>query len=154
MIAHGQENITLDIADQEERHVHLQQLVRQLHTKGRPTPTLILRSLCTGHLGFFETASARCASVDQANIQALIADGDQKGAEALCKAAKLPRSVAEVVAVASKLHASIDDPDSIKGREAFQAQLIESCRARYPDLIAGKPGSLIAKLAPFLSDAS
>ncbi len=152
-IAHGQENITLDIADPEESHVHLQQLLRQLHTKGRLTPTLVLRSLCTGYLGFFETASARCASVDQANIQALITNGDQKDAEALYKAAKLPRSVAEVVAVPSKLHANIDDPDSIKGREPFQAQLIESCRARYPDLIAGKPESLTTKLAPLLSDA-
>ncbi len=125
-----------------------------MYAKGRLTPTLILRSLCTVKLGFFETAAAQRAGVEQANIHALIANGDKKGAEALCKAAKLPRSVAEVVAVPSKLHACIDDPDSLKGREAFQAQLIESCRARYPDLIAGMPESLIAKLAPFPSDAS
>ena len=154
LVARGQETITLDIADPEQRQVHLEQLVRQLDTKGRLTPTLILRSLCTGHLAFFETAAARRAGVDQANIHALIANGEQNGAAALCKAAKLPRSVADVVAAASKLRACIAEPDSLEGRDAFQNELIESCRPRYPDLIAGKPESLIAKLAPFLSSAS
>jgi uncharacterized protein (DUF2336 family) len=154
LVARGQETITLDIADPEQRQVHLEQLVRQLDVKGRLTSTLILRSLCTGHLGFFETAAARRAGVDQSNAHSLIANGDPKGAEALCKAAKLPRSVAEVVAAASKLRAILTDPDSIEGRETFQAELIESCRSRYPDLIAGKPESLMDKLAPFLINAS
>ncbi len=150
LIARGQEAMTLDIAAPDEKQAHLQRLVRHLDLKGRLTPSLILRSLCTGHLGFFETATARRAGIAPDNAHALIASGDEKGAAALCKAAKLPRSVAIVVVSAAKIHTDITDPDSPEGRLAFQAELIEQCRPRYPDLIAGKPETLIAKLAPFL----
>lgn len=150
LIARGQEAMTLDIAAPDETQAHLQRLVRHLDVKGRLTSTLILRSLCTGHLGFFETAVARRAGIDPNNAHALIAGGDEKGAAALCKAAKLPRNVADIVASASKIRTSIADPDSPEGRSAFQAELIEQCRPRYPDLIAGNPETLVAKLALFL----
>lgn len=153
LVDQGQEAMTLEIPVSDERQEHLQRLVRHLEVKGRLTPTLILRSLCTGHLGFFETAAARRAGIEPGNAHALIATGDKKGAAALCKAAKLPRTVADVVASASKIHTDIDDPDSPEGRLAFQAELIESCRTRYPDLVAGKPETLIAKLTPFLGAA-
>ncbi|MDP6829431.1 MAG: DUF2336 domain-containing protein [Alphaproteobacteria bacterium] len=154
LIARGQENMTLEIADPAERQAQLEQLIRQLDIKGRLSQTLILRSLCNGHLGFFETSAARRAGIDQANVHALIAGGDPKGAAALCKAAKLPRSVTEVIATAYRLRTKIEDPDSVEGRETFQAQLIENCRSHYPDLVAGKPESLIAKLTPFQGAAS
>jgi hypothetical protein len=55
-----------------------------------------------------------------------------------------------VVASASRIHTDIANPDSREGRLAFQDELLEQCRPRYPDLIAGKTETLIAKLAPFL----
>ncbi|MBT3332963.1 MAG: DUF2336 domain-containing protein [Rhodospirillaceae bacterium] len=151
LVTRGQETMTLDIGTQDspERQPHLDQLVRQLDVKGRLTPALIIRSLCTGHFGFFETAAARRAGIDPDNARALIANVDAKSVAALCKAAKLPRAVAEVVTNAKDLRSGIPDPDSTEGREAFQNELIERCRGRYPDLVAGKPDSLIAKLAPF-----
>ena len=88
------------------------------------TSSLILRSLFTAHLGFFETAAARCAGIARDNAHALIASGDEKGAAALCKAAKLARSVANVVAPASRIPTDISNPDSPEGRLASQAELI------------------------------
>lgn len=151
LVTRGQEAMTLDIGAQNshQNQPHLDQLVRQLDVKGRLTPALIIRSLCTGHFGFFETAAARRAGIDPANARALIANNDEKSMAALCKAAKLPRAVADVVIIAKKLRGGIPDPDGRQGREAFQNALIERCRGRYPDLIAGKPETLIAKLAPF-----
>ena len=99
-----------------------------------------------GASGIFVTAAARRAGI----AHALIASGDEKGVAALHKAAKCPRGVANVVASASRIHTDIANPDSREGRLAFQDELLEQCRPRYPDQIAGKLETLIAKLAPFL----
>lgn len=151
LVAHGQAVVTMEIKRTEDRQVHLERLVRRLDVKGRLTAHMMLRSLCTGHLTFFEMAAARRAGIEVDNAHALVANGDKKGAAALCQAAKLPRNVADVLASAAEIQTHIDDPDSPEGRALFQAQLIERYRPSYPDLIAGKSETLIAKLAPFLS---
>lgn len=148
LVARGQETMTLEIAPPDERQAHLERLVRHLDVQDRLTPHLIMRALCTGHLAFFETAAAQRAGIEADKAHALIASGNEKGAAALCKAAKLPRIAVDVVVSATKIYTGIDDPNSPEGRLAFQAELIESCRPRYPDLIAGKPETLITKLAP------
>ncbi|MDA1098002.1 MAG: DUF2336 domain-containing protein [Proteobacteria bacterium] len=151
LVARGQEVVTLEITRPDERQAHLERLVRNLDVKGRLTPHLILRALCTGHLAFFETAAARRAGIEPGNVHALITNGDKKGAAALCRAARLPRTVADVLVSAAEIHTTIDDPNSVEGRALFQAELIECLRPRYPDLIAGKSETLIAKLAPLLN---
>ncbi|MFP6772226.1 MAG: DUF2336 domain-containing protein [Alphaproteobacteria bacterium] len=150
LITQGQENLTLDIELPDPHQDNLEQLVRQMDVKGRLTPSLVLRSLCTGHLGFFEVATARRAGIDPDNARALIAGGSQQGATALCKAAKLPNAFSEVVAIAGQIRSTIADLNAPEGRQKFQEKLIEACRVRYPDLPDGDVEALIAKLSPAL----
>jgi uncharacterized protein (DUF2336 family) len=71
----------------------LQRLVRQMHGNGRLTPSLILRAICMGDVGFFEAALAALASVPVSNAQLLIYDAGQQGFLALYERSGLPRGL-------------------------------------------------------------
>ena len=118
--------------------------------KGRLTSTFVLRSLCTGHLVFFEVAAARRAGIDPDNARALMAAGSQQSATALCKAAKLPNTFGKIVAMAGQIRPAIASLDNAAGRQQFQDKLIKSCRIRYPDLVNGDVEAFIAKFIPGL----
>jgi len=83
--------------------------------KGRLTSTFVLRSLCTGHLVFFEVAAARRAGIDPDNARALMAAGSQQSATALCKAAKLPNTFGKIVAMAGQIRPAIAGLDNAAG---------------------------------------
>jgi hypothetical protein len=119
--------------------------------KGRLTSTFVLRSLCTGHLLiFFVEAAARRAGIDPDNALAMMAASSQQSATALCKAAKLPNTFGQIVAMAGQIRPAIAGLDNAAGRQQFQDKLIESCRIRYPDLVNGDVEALIAKFTPGL----
>ena len=77
-----------------------------------------------------------------------MAAGSQQSATALCKAAKLPNTFGEIVAMAGQIRPAIAGLDNAAGRQQFQDKLIESCRIRYPDLVNGDVEALIAKFTP------
>ncbi len=152
LVTRGQESLTLSIEvgaeDTEVRQHNLRQLVRQMDIRGRLTATLITRALCTGHPEFFEIAAARRAGIEHEKVRTLLDDGDLAGAEALCKAARLPRAMAEVIVLARKFGRDLALPTTAESREKFQRQLIEACLPRYSDLSLDDPETLIAKLVP------
>ncbi|MBT7759723.1 MAG: DUF2336 domain-containing protein [Rhodospirillaceae bacterium] len=149
LVSRGQEAMTLDMdfsdGDMDEAATDLVQLIQQMDIRGRLTATIIARALCTGHFGFFEAAAAHRAGMDRQNVHELISNSD---AAALCEAAKLPDAMAEVAVMAGNIRATLADPDSAKGRTAFQSMLIEACRPRYPNVPAGDSEALIAELSP------
>ncbi len=61
----------------------LSDMVGQMHRGGRLTPTLVLRAICTGDIGFFEAAMAIMGDVPVANAQVLIHDASRRGLAAL-----------------------------------------------------------------------
>ncbi len=79
-----------------------------------------------------------------------MAAGSQQSAPALCKAAKLPNTFGEIVAMAGQIRPAIAGLDNAAGRQQFQDKLIESCRIRYPGLVNGDVEALIAEFTPGL----
>lgn len=66
------------------------ELVGQLHTNGRLTPTIVMRALCMGDVSFFEVAMARLADIPVANAHQLIHDRGGQGLARLFKRCGLP----------------------------------------------------------------
>ena len=56
----------------------LRQMVAQMHHSGRLTPSLLVRAICTGDIGFFEAGMAELTGVKVENVQILLHD---RGAE-------------------------------------------------------------------------
>lgn len=79
--------IRLSVGSSDEE---LQRMVTQMEHNGRLTPTLMLRALCTGDIGFFEAALAVKGDVPLENAQILIHDRSHQGLAALYRKAGLP----------------------------------------------------------------
>ena len=71
----------------------LRQMVTQMHRNGRLSPSLILRALCTGDIGFFEAAMAIRSDVPLENAQILIHDPSRRGLAALYRKADMPEAL-------------------------------------------------------------
>ncbi len=68
----------------------VQELVDQLDSNGRLTPTLMLRALCMGDTSFFETALAKRAKIPVANAYKLVHDGGKLGLKKLFEVTEMP----------------------------------------------------------------
>ena len=83
-------------------------MVAQMQRNGRLTPSLVLRALCTGDIGFFEAAMAAKGDVSIENAQIFLSDEpSRRGLEALYRKAAMPeelygtiRSAIDIVAEA------------------------------------------------------
>lgn len=75
----------------------LEKLVDHLYSNNRLTYSLVIRSLCTGDLGFFETAVARLASVPRVNARILLFDGGPLGFQAIYEKASMPEGFFEAI---------------------------------------------------------
>ncbi len=80
--------------------IDLRQMVVQMHRNGRLTPSLILRALCTGDIGFFEAAMAARSDIPVENAQILIHEASRKGLEALYRKAEMPDALYPAVRAA------------------------------------------------------
>ena len=87
MKSREQEIIRLSLGASE---VELRQMVAQMQRNGRLTPSLILRAVCTGDIGFFEAAMAAKGDISIENAQILIHDPSRRGLEALYRKAAMP----------------------------------------------------------------
>jgi len=68
-------------------------MAEQLRDNGRLTPSLLLRSLCLGDMGFFEAAMAVLAGIPVSNAHILIHDQGQLGLRRLYDRTRMPPSL-------------------------------------------------------------
>lgn len=116
LILQSREKATLGLAGQGNSD-DIAALVNQLRNNGRLTPSIILRALCVGDLGFFEHALAALAGVPVANARMLIHDEGELGLKSLYQKAGMPpallpayRSALDMVHSA-EMERTDDDPE-------------------------------------------
>ncbi|MEM7226138.1 MAG: DUF2336 domain-containing protein [Pseudomonadota bacterium] len=90
MVRHSQEGAVCHLLMSRHNARELQALTVSLHGKGAITPTLLLRSLCYGQLGFLEAALAVMARVPSTQASLLIATGRPEELLRLYEQAGLP----------------------------------------------------------------
>lgn len=78
----------------------LRQMVAQMHHTGRLTPSLLVRAICTGDLGFFEAGMAELTGVKVENVQILLHDAGPNGLAALYRRSGLPPALFNCVRAA------------------------------------------------------
>ena len=75
-------------------------MVAQMHHTGRLTPSLLVRAICTGDLGFFEAGMAELTGVRVENVQKLLHDAGPNGLAALYRRSGLPPALFNCVRAA------------------------------------------------------
>ncbi|HLI13425.1 MAG TPA: DUF2336 domain-containing protein [Alphaproteobacteria bacterium] len=125
----------------------LERFMRRLHTRGRLTPTLLLRAICMGDRLFFETGMAVRANVPIRNAAALIYEGGRRGFEGLYEKAKMPPDLlrAFIIAVNVTRETALDGLDD-HDRERYRQRVIERILTQFESLGADNLDYLLAKL--------
>jgi len=76
------------------------ELVEQMHSAGRLSPTVIIRALCMGDLAFFESALAKRSGIPTANAHQLVHHSDSVALERLFARAEMPEALLPVARIA------------------------------------------------------
>jgi uncharacterized protein (DUF2336 family) len=122
-------------------------LIRQLKNKGRLTPSLVLRALCTGDMRFFEEAMAQLAGISTAKAALLIHDAGQLGMKAVYKKAGMSPVYFPAFRVAVDVVEATEMDPAPGGRERFERRVIERILTQYQDMEVGDLDYLLGKLA-------
>jgi uncharacterized protein (DUF2336 family) len=131
----------------------LRQMVTQMHRNGRLTPSLILRALCSGDIGFFEAAMAAKSDVPLDNAQILIHEPSRRGLAALYRKAAMPEALYGAVRAA----VDVVDETGFDGRardlERFRSRVISRVLTLVDDVDPSDAEYLLEKLGGVLVHA-
>lgn len=109
-------------------------LVDHLYRNGRLTPSIVLRAVSMGDIGFFEAALAKLSRIKIENARTLIHDAGKRGFEALFEKAGLPKVFFRAMRAAVDVSYEIEYDGGPKDRERFSRRMIERILTQYGDL--------------------
>jgi uncharacterized protein (DUF2336 family) len=133
--------------------VDLHQMVAQMHRNGRLTPSLILRALCTGDIGFFEAAMAIRSNIPVDNAQILIHEASRKGLEALYRKAEMPEALYAAVRAAVDVVDETGFDGEPRDLERFRSRVITRVLTFVETVDPSDADYLLAKLGDVLMHA-
>ncbi|HYF88215.1 DUF2336 domain-containing protein [Azospirillum sp.] len=150
LILQSRERATVALFTGESDEGALDRLVGQLARTGRLTPSLLLRSLCTGDIAFFEMAMSRMANVPLTNARLLIHDAGRLGLKSLYDKAKLPPALLPACRIAIDVLKETPYDGEPGDRERHRRRVIERILTQYEDLAPEDLEFLLAKLGDIM----
>ncbi len=146
LILESREKATLGLVSSGAKGSDIDDLVAQLHVSGRLTPSIVLRSLCTGDLVFFVSAMARLAAVSVANAHRMVYDDGLRRLNILCRQAALPQEMHTAVRVAVNVAREMDFDGEPGDRERYRTRTIERFLTQFEELDSDNLDYLLGKL--------
>lgn len=150
LILQSRERATVSLFSGENDEAALERLVVQLARTGRLTPSLLLRTLCTGDVAFFEMAMSHLANVPMTNARLLIHDAGRLGLKSLYDKARLPPALLPACRVALDVLKETPYDGEDHDRERHRRRLIERILTQYEDLAPEDLDFLLAKLGDLI----
>jgi uncharacterized protein (DUF2336 family) len=127
-----QERATLDMADQTGANVDPAGLAKHLVANQRITPSLMLRALVRGHMGFFEHALAELSGVPHGRTWLMVHDAGSLGLRAIYDRAGLPARMFQTFRIAVDTHHALSEEQGHLDPIRFQERLIERFLTQVP----------------------
>ena len=109
-------------------------LINQLHSRGRLTPSIILRALCMGDMNFFEASVACLVGLPITNVRVLLHDSGELGLEGIYKKSGLPTTHYPGIRAALDVAAETEYDGGENDRERYSRRMIERILTQYGDL--------------------
>ena len=129
----------------------MEKLVSQMHSNGRLTPSIILRSLCMGDILFFESALAVRANIPLLNARILIHDGGQLGLKTLYERADMPPSMMPVIRAALEVVHETTMDGGEYDLERYRARVIERVLTQFENVGSDDFDYLLNKLGDIMA---
>ena len=121
----ARERATVDLVEQAGRSSDLPRFVQQLNLNGRLTPSLVMRSLCMGHISFVEHAIAELSGIPHARAWLMIHDAGSLGLQAVFDRSGLPRKLLPGFKAAIDIYHDSEREGDLGDRGQFQSRMIE-----------------------------
>lgn len=147
IILEARERATIGLISKATPAQDTQALVAQLHARGRLTPSLVLRALCTGDIRFTEDAFAEIAGVSAEKAALLVHDAGPLGLKAIYKKCHFPEHMFAAFRVAVDMLHETEFDGGLHDRERFTRRIIERILTKYQELESGDLDYLLAKLS-------
>ena len=132
----------------------LHDMVAQMHHTGRLTPSLLVRSICTGDLGFFEAGMAELTGVKLENVHILLHDGGPNGLAALYRRSGMPPELFNCVRAAVDVVNETGFDGEAHELERYRARVITRVLTQAEDFDPGDVDYLVDKLGDALNLAA
>jgi uncharacterized protein (DUF2336 family) len=146
LVLQAREKATLGLLPPGVKGADVVDLARQLRDHRRLTPSLVLRALCMGDLGFFEASIAVLSNTPIVNARALIHDDGKLGLQSIYARTQLPTSLFPAFRIAFDMVRSTEYDGGEKDRERFATKVIERILTQYEDMDAENLDYLMRKL--------
>lgn len=142
----GRERAALDLLPVDATVQEAEAFAHSLFVKGRLTPSMITRMLCTGRVTAVESALARLCGIPRSNAHALIHDSGPLGLRSITRASGLPEGMNEVLRVVLPLarRRNVGDPEA--GPRSFVRTVVIALAPRLDGEPARDLEALIAGL--------
>ena len=125
-IASGaRERATLDLVEQAGLSSDPARFVQQLHLNGRLTPSLIMRALCLGHIGFVEHALAELGGIPRSKAWLMIHDAGTLGLKTIFERAGLPSGMFTAFRLAVDIYHKTEMDGGPNDKERFRQRMVE-----------------------------
>ncbi len=146
LILETRERATVSLLSPGADDSDVMRLVRQLKENGRLTPSLILRALCTGDLGFFEASVAALSNAPIVNARTLIHDKGRLGLWSIYMRTGLPERLYPAFRVAVDVARETPYDGGERDVERRVCRMIERILTQYEDLGQDNLDYLLKKL--------
>ena len=146
LVMQARERATVALLPPGSKGADVVDLVQQLRDHQRLSPSLVLRALCLGDLGFFEASLAVLSNTSIVNARALIHDEGKLGLQSLYARTSLPTALYPAFRVAFDMVRSTEYDGGDKDRERFASKVIERVLTQYEDMDAENLDYLLKKL--------
>ncbi|MEM7005538.1 MAG: DUF2336 domain-containing protein, partial [Pseudomonadota bacterium] len=152
LAAGARERATIDLVEQAGRTQDLERFSQQLNLNGRLSHSLIIRSLCMGHMSFVEHALAELSGVPYSRVWLMIHDAGPLGLQAVFDRAGLPRKLLPVfrTAVATFHETQLDGTPG--DRRRFRIRMIERVLTEFQALPREDLDYLLEKLDAYAEE--
>ena len=124
LLLESREKATVSLLGPGQKESTVQELVEQLASNGRLTPSLMLRALCMGDATFFEVALAHKVGIPVSNAYQLVHDKGDLGLKRLMQAARLPSKMVPMARAALEVADEMLETGG-DDREMFKQLMIE-----------------------------
>jgi uncharacterized protein (DUF2336 family) len=134
LVLQARERATAGLLPAGTKSTDVVDLVKQLRDNRRLTPSLILRTLCTGDLGFFEASLAVLANMPIVSARVLIHDEGKLGLQSIYQRTPLPANLFPAFRVAFDVAREMDYDGGANDRARFSARVIERVLTQFEDI--------------------
>jgi uncharacterized protein (DUF2336 family) len=146
LVLSAREKATIMLLPAGAKSTDVIEFAQQLHGAGRLSPTLLLRSLCSGDIAFFEAAMSVLSGVPIINARLLIHDPGALGMQSIYQYAHLPLDLYPAFRAAFDVARDMDYDGGDRDRQRFAAKVIERVLTRLEQLDQRNADYLMSRL--------